>query len=82
MKLYRKIIHPYVEINGKKHPISGYKNKWFSEEAQQKIMDDIYYLYKNKEENKTNFFKRFHLKWEIRYEEVSFVTTMDDKIEK
>ena len=81
MKLYRKIIHPYTELNGEKCSIPNYKGRWFFEESKQKIMDDIYNTYKKKEETKVAFFKRYILKWQIKYEEVSFVTSLDDKIE-
>lgn len=81
MKIYRKIIHPYSETDGKKQTIDGYKGRWFSEESKQKIMDEIYEKHSNPSESRVKFFRRFSLRWEERYIDVSFVSNMDDKIE-
>lgn len=81
MKLYRKIIHPYVKVDDKKCVIEEYKGRWFSEESEKIIMNDIYNIYHKNGESKISFFRRYKLRWDIRYIEVSFVTLMDNKIE-
>lgn len=81
MKIYQKIIHPYSEKDGKKEIIGDYKGRWFSEESKQKIMDEIYNKHSNHDESKIKFFRRFSLRWEERYIEVSFTSNMDDMIE-
>ena len=82
MKLYRKIIHPYTEENGAKCSIPEYKGRWFSEESKYNIIENIYNLYKKENETKASFCKRYVLRWEERYVEVSFTTDMDSKIEE
>lgn len=79
MKIYRKIIHPYIEIDGKKQHINEYKGRWFSEESYQIIMNDIYVTYADPGESKVKFFRRFPIRWEERFIQLSFV--MDNKIE-
>lgn len=81
MKLYRKIIHPYVKIDDKKCAIEGYKGRWFSEESERIIMNDVYDTYHNDGESKIEFFRRYHLRFDTRYIEISFATQMDHKIE-
>lgn len=82
MKLYRKIIHPYVKIGDKKCAIEGYKGRWFSEDSERAIMNNIYNIYHNHRESKISFFRRYKLRWDIRYIEVSFSTSIDNKIEE
>ena len=81
MKLYRKIIHPYQYINGKKIHIEGYEGRWFSEESLTALINEIYIKFAESSENKVQFVKRFSLSWEERYVSISFTSDMDYKIE-
>lgn len=80
MKIYRKIIHPYRGVVDKKF-YNEYKGRWFSEDSERKIRDEIYDKYAEPNENRIKFFRRFNLRWEERFVEVSFTSDMDNRIE-
>lgn len=82
MKIYRKIIHPYREVDGKACNIDEYKGRWFSEESEHTIMDEIYDKYAEPNENRIKFFRRFSFRWKERFIEVSFKSDMDNRIEE
>ena len=62
--------------------IDEYKDRWFSEESEKKIMDDIYKKYARPNENRIKFFtKTFILRWEERFVELSLTPNTTCKIE-
>lgn len=81
MKVYRKIVHPYRYINGKKEHIKDYEGRWFSEESLTALTNEIYTKFAEPSENKVRFVKRFSLCWEERYVSLSFTSDIDYKIE-
>ena len=66
MRLYRKVIKPYRNINGKRTPIPGFSRRWFKEELISDVRNKLKENYERemqREYTMFEFLKEYHLCW-------------------